>query len=233
MWQLSLDAVATGPSSVLIWLLLVNAAFVILKECVFSFNIAKAAFTSERQISTEDGLVATASRLNCHTSMSSAISEVVGNLDDTMFDPDSMVVVNYLTKAGAVTPTATAMTPANPTAVPPILASLNPVVNGPTVLCRPEIDFLTVTSTITKGPLRLTFQQTFGLEQGQQAVTRANGVIVTIHGYVGPDPITLTRDLFDQDIVQTAGHDVPCPIVAPAYGALNATLDDQTLYDTV
>ena len=45
--------------------------------------------------------------------------------------------------------------------------------------------------------------------------------------------MTLKRDLFDQDIVQTAGHDVPCTIVAPAYGALNATLDNQSLYDTV
>ena len=77
-------------------------------EKTHSFNIAKAAFTSKRRISTEDGLVATASRLNCHTQMSSAISEVVSDLDDTMFDPASMVVVNYLTKAVAVGITAPA-----------------------------------------------------------------------------------------------------------------------------
>ena len=36
-------------------------------EKTHSFNIAKAAFTSEWRISTEYGLVATASKLNCHT----------------------------------------------------------------------------------------------------------------------------------------------------------------------
>ena len=159
--------------------------------------------------------MATASRLNYHTQLSSAISEVVSDLDNTMFDPASMVVMNYLTKAGAVVSTAQAMIPANPNAVPPTLATLKPVVNGVAVLCRPEIGFLIVTSNISKGPLRLMFQQTFGLKQGQQAVTHANGVVVTIHGYVGPDPMTLTKDLFDQDIVQVADHDVPCTIVAP------------------
>ena len=77
------------------------------------------------------------------------------------------------------------------------------------------------------------FTQTFGLKQDQQAVIRANGVIVTIHGYIGPDPMTLTRDLFEQDIVQVAGYDVPYIIVAPAYGTINATLNNQSLYETV
>ena len=57
--------------------------------------------------------------------------------------------------------------------------------------------------------------------------------VVTIYGDVGPDPMTLDRETFIQDIVHTSGFEIPCTIVAPAYAATSASLDDQTLYETV
>ena len=46
-----------------------------------SFNIARAAYNTERRITIEDGLIVAASRLNCATQMLSALAEVVSQLD--------------------------------------------------------------------------------------------------------------------------------------------------------
>ena len=108
-----------------------------------SFNIAKAAFTSEQCISTDSNLVATTSRLNYHTQMSSAIQEVVSKLDNNMFNPANMIVANYLTRMGAVIPTVAAMIPVDPNAVPPTQAPLKPAVDGAVNTCRLEISFVT------------------------------------------------------------------------------------------
>ena len=83
------------------------------------------------------------------------------------------------------------------------------------------------------GTHHLQFLQSFSLEQRQQAVVRGNLVVVTLHGYVGPNPMTLDREALIQNVVHTGGYEIPCTIVAPAYAATNAHLDDQTLYDTV
>ena len=67
-------------------------------EKTHSFNIARAAFNTEQRITIEDGLIVAASRLNCSTQMSSALAEVVSELDEAMFDPANMVVAHYLTR---------------------------------------------------------------------------------------------------------------------------------------
>ena len=60
---------------------------------------------------------------------------------------------------------------------------------------------------------------------------RANGAVVTIHGYIGPDPITIDRAIFINDIFHPGGFKIPCTIVAPAYAATGATLDESALYE--
>ena len=107
-----------------------------------------------------------------------------------------MELVNYLTRTGAVIPIATSMTPANLTAPLPTQAPLTPVIDGATAGSRPEIGLLTVRPDFVKGTLRQNFLQTFGLTQGQQAVTCANSNIVTIHCYIIPDPMTLIKETF-------------------------------------
>ena len=89
------------------------------------------------RITIEDGLIVAASRLNCATQMSSALAEVVSELDEVMVDPDNMVVSHYLTRAGVVIAAGHAMTPANARAVPPIIAAFRPVQNGAAEACRP------------------------------------------------------------------------------------------------
>ena len=71
-------------------------------EKTHSFNIARAAFNTERQITIEDGLIVATSRLNCATQMSSALAEVVSQLDNRMFDLANIVVAQYLTRAGVI-----------------------------------------------------------------------------------------------------------------------------------
>ena len=50
--------------------------------------------------------------------MSSALAEVVSELDEAMFDPANMVVTHYLTHAGVVIAAVHSTTPANAGAVP-------------------------------------------------------------------------------------------------------------------
>ena len=165
--------------------------------------------------------------------MSFSLQDVVAHLDEHMFDPANMVVVHYLTRTGAVIAAGTAMIPADPLAVPPTIANLKPVRNGPSGLCRLEIGFVTVQTSLQLGTHHLQFLQSFSLEQGQQAVVTGNLAVVIIHGYIGPDPMTLNRETFIQDIVHTGGFEIPCIIVAPAYAETSVSLGDQTLYDTV
>ena len=126
-------------------------------ERTHSFNIARAALKTERRITIEDGLILAASRLNCSTQMSSALAEVVSELDEAMFDPANMVVAHYLTRAGVVIAAGHAMIPGNPGAVPPVIAALRPVQDGAAAACRPEIGFVTVRTTITQRAHKLQF----------------------------------------------------------------------------
>ena len=125
------------------------------------------------------------------------------------------------------------MTPAIAGAVPPIIAALKHVQDGAAAFCCPELGFVTVRTSVRQGAQRLQFLQSFALEQGQQNVIRANGAVVTIHGYVGPDPMTLDLDTFTRDIVHVGRFEVPCTIVTPAYVANGASLDDASLYDSI
>ena len=68
-------------------------------EKTHSFNISRAAFNTERRITIEDSLIVAASHLNCATQMSSALADVVSQLDDRRFDPANMVVTHYLNRA--------------------------------------------------------------------------------------------------------------------------------------
>ena len=105
-------------------------------ERTHSFNTARAALKTERRITTEDGLILAASRLNCSTHMSSALAEVVSELDEAMFDPANMVLAHYLTHAGVVIAAGHTMIPGNPSAVPPVIAALRPIQNGAAAACR-------------------------------------------------------------------------------------------------
>ena len=117
-------------------------------EKTHSFNIARAAFNTEQRITIEDGLIVDASCLNCATQMSSALAEVVSELDEAMFEPANMVIAHYITRAGVVIAAGHSMTPSNAGAVPPIIIALRPVQNGADAACRPEIGFVTVRTTI-------------------------------------------------------------------------------------
>ena len=60
-----------------------------------------------------------------------------------------------------------------------------------------------------------------------------NLAAVTIHGYVRPDPMTLDKDTFVRDIVQRGTFKIPCTILVPMYATPSASLDDQSMHNTV
>ena len=91
-----------------------------------SFNITRAVFNTEQRVTIDVGLVVAASSLNCVTQISSALAEVLSQLDEAMFDRANMVVAHYLTRAGVVIAAGHSMTPSNAGAVPPIIATLRP-----------------------------------------------------------------------------------------------------------
>ena len=71
------------------------------------------------------------------------------------------------------------------------------------------------------------FAQSFSLPQGSQGVTRPDGVISTIIGYVGEDPLQMIRDISYEVIVLESGYLVPLSLLAPAYGTITVCLDPE------
>ena len=84
--------------------------------------------------------------------------------------------------------------------------------------------------TLARLGISMTYTCSFKLPQGQQGVTRPNVTVHVTRGYVGPDPMQMTHTEFTNLIVEPSGQNVPCMMVAPAFGQANATLDPDELY---
>ena len=77
------------------------------------------------------------------------------------------------------------------------------------------------------------FAQSFSLPQGSQGVTRPGGVISTIIGYVGEDPLQMIRDISYEVIVLESGYLVPLSLLAPAYGTTTSHFNPEELFHKV
>ena len=130
-------------------------------------------------------------------------------------------------------PLANAMRLADPAAG--VGRSIRPMAyNGNANVTRPDqILFLSVTTTITRGPKRFSFTQSFELPQSPAEITLLNNNIRHPNTYIGVDPLTMSREQFELLIVEPAGQDVPCTICPPGYGETRACLDPDLLSDRV
>ena len=96
---------------------------------------------------------------------------------------------------------------------------------------RPDgIIFMTVNTTITRGPKSIAFTQSFELPQAAAVVTLQNGNPRHAHTYTGPYLMRMTPEKFANLIVEPSGHDTPCSIRPPGYGEVRAQLNNVDEY---
>ena len=89
---------------------------------------------------------------------------------------------------------------------------------------------MTVSTSITFADgEQLHFTPSFDLPMQDETVTRLNGGQANLRTYLGNDPLGMSYDEFQVNILDTLSRSVPLILEEPAFGSTHAVVDDSKL----